>query len=239
MKKSIVFYSLFFGLIGNPVFAQRLSWPLGDVSVDKLDQRVFTYHMYDTSGIKVGSMVTQLTVDDDQILFIDTSRFDNGSVSENARFVFVKNPIRVEKARIVMKTTRSELEYNFDMSIDSVKGNVLIGGDDRPVLIPACYDITRAELYAFLHALDFTKKFKHELKVFEPTSVRIADASIEFLEQVEIKTANGVRTAYKLFLDGKEAIPSNVIYIDKESRHDMKYEVLTPTPLDIVLVNVN
>ena len=48
-----------------------------------------------------------------------------------------------------------------------------------------------------------------------------------------------MRNAYKLFLDGKEAIPSNVIYIDKESSHVLKYEVLTPTPLDIVLVNVN
>ena len=96
--------------------AQRLAWPLGEVSVEKLDQRIFTYHMFDTTGVKVGSMVTQLIVKDDHIIFIDTSQFDNGSVYEDARLVFSKDPIRTRKTNIAIKTPSSVLDFHFDLN---------------------------------------------------------------------------------------------------------------------------
>lgn len=229
--------SLLFLMVSNiNVQGQRLSWSLGDIAVEKLDQRVFTYHMYDTTGVKVGSMVTQLIVDDDQFVFIDTSRFDNGSIYEDARFVFSKNPIQATSTSIVIKTPRSNLNFNFQSTNDSVVGTVLIGEDEKPVRIPNTYDITRAELYAFLHALDYTKRFKHELKVFEPTSINVSEASIQFQEETEIETKEGMKEVYKVYLDGKGIIPTNIIYVDKQSSLVVKYEVLSPMRLDLVLV---
>ena len=92
MNRRVVFLIVVLLCLSLNGIGQRLSWPLGNISVDKLDQSIKTYHMFDTTGLKVGSMVTQVIVDEDKITFLDTSRFDNGSVYEDARFVFSKNP---------------------------------------------------------------------------------------------------------------------------------------------------
>lgn len=179
-----------------------------------------TYHMFDSTGTKVGSMVFGTYFENGKMISRDTSSFDNGSVYEDAEFVFDTSSYQLESVSVNMQINTTRLDVDIEAQDKQVNGMYRITRDttvsDYPVDSLYTYDVFRSELYMLMQTLEYTAGDTLKLKALIPTSMTISDASIYYVGDEQVTTAAGSFdcTVIHLMTDGK--MPQNRIWISKE-----------------------
>ncbi|MEO9483640.1 MAG: DUF3108 domain-containing protein [Ekhidna sp.] len=199
--------------------AVQKEWLGKKVDFQSIQPVVNTYHMLDKTGTKVGSMIFGTYFENGKLVSRDTSSFDDGSVYEEAEFVFDTGRFELEDVSIAMQINTTKLNVDFNATDKQVRGLYRITRDtinDYPVDSLYQYDVVRSELYMLMQTLDYTAGDTIDMKVLIPTSMTVSDASLHYLQDETVTTPAGTFdcTVVHLMTDGK--MPQNRIWIAKE-----------------------
>jgi hypothetical protein len=214
-------------------------WLGREIDFKSIVQVINTYHMFDSTGAKVGSMVYGMGFEDGSLIARDTSQFDDGSVYETAEFLLDTSDFTLKEVYIDMNTSQAILDV--DLSIGSkVKGtyNILQDTTQHIINIDSAYNysVFRSELYMLLHTYPFEKVDTISLKALVPTSMGISSASLiyEGEEKTSVPAGSFLCDVVLLKTDGK--MPENRIWIRKSNPRCMVKFVVPSFNLSIELV---
>ncbi|MEQ9403754.1 MAG: hypothetical protein RIM99_09230 [Cyclobacteriaceae bacterium] len=198
-----------------------------------------TYHMFDSTGSKVGSMIFGFYWENGRLVARDTSRFDDGSVYEEAEFK-LDSSYQMQSVSIGMQMNTTRLKVDLDMNNKRVQGMYEVIRDTAVQQFPMDslykYDVVREELYMLLNATDFAKGDTLNFTSLVPTSMTVSTASLYYigLEEVTVPAGTFNCTVVHLMTDGR--MPQNRIWISNdEPKLIIKFHVPGPE-LSIELV---
>lgn len=200
--------------------APTQTWLNQSIDLSGIEPVINTYHMFDTTQTKVGSMIFGTYLEEGKIVSRDTSSFDDGSVYEEATFVFNTDSYSLEDVSVSMQINKTRLDVNVGAQEYKVNGTYRVTRDtvinDYPVDSLYTYDVFRSELYMLMQTLDFKAGDTIRFKALVSTSMTVSDASLYYVGEEEITTAAGTFdcTVIHLMTDGK--MPQNRIWITKE-----------------------
>lgn len=203
----------------------RPTWLGQSLNLESIQPVVNTYHMLDTTGTKVGSMIFGSYFENGKLVSRDTSAFDDGSIYEEAEFEFDTSSLSLEEVSIAMQINTTKLNVDFSASKNQLNGLYRITRDttvsDYPIDSVYAFDVVRSELYMLMQTLDLKAGDTIKFKALVPTSMTISDASIYYVGEESITTSAGTFncTVIHLMTDGK--MPQNRIWISKEKPSKM------------------
>lgn len=217
------------------------TWLNQSIDLSSIQPVVNTYHMFDTAKTKVGSMIFGTYLEEGKIVSRDTSSFDDGSVYEEATFIFNTDSYRLEDVSVAMQINTTRLDVNVEAQESKVNGTYSVTRDtvinDYPVDSLYTYDVFRSELYMLMQALDFKAGDTIRFKALVSTSMTVSDASLYYVGEEKITTAAGTFdcTVIHLMTDGK--MPQNRIWISKEESKKMIKFYVPGSELSIELMS--
>ena len=216
-------------------------WQEFPIGVGHLKPTTNTYHMFDSTGSKVGSMVFGFTYENNQLVARDTSQFDNGSIYETAEFSFDTSLFKMKSVKIDLKTRNAALDIDLEKIDQKVVGTYSIIKDSVINQIPIDtlmeFSGFRGEIYMFAHALEMEKGDTLSLKALVPTSFQVSEGQLIHEGTEQITVNHKVYTCDKIHLISDGKMPENIIWIrQKTPRKAVKFHVPGPG-LDIVLVD--
>ncbi len=194
-----------------------LNQPLDLTSIQPV---INTYHMLDTSGTKVGSMIFGTYFENGKLVSRDTSSFDDGSVYEDAEFVMDTSNFTLEAVSVNMRINTTKLDVDLEAKENQVNGLYRVIRDttinDYPVDSLYSYDVFRSELYMLMQAINYKEGDTLKFNALISTSMTVSDASIYYAGEDRVTTPAGTFdcTIIHLMTDGK--MPQNRIWITKE-----------------------
>ncbi len=200
-----------------------------------------TYHMFDTTGTKVGSMIFGTFYENGKLVARDTSAFDDGSVYEEAEFVVDTSDFNLQSASVSMQINTTKLNVDVEARENQVNGLYRVTRDtvinDYPVDSLFSYDVFRSELYMLMQTLNYKKGDTIQFKSLVSTSMTVSDASLYYIGDEQITTPAGTFdcTVIHLMTDGK--MPQNRIWIMKEKPSKMVKFYVPGSELSIELVS--
>ncbi|MEQ9403518.1 MAG: hypothetical protein RIM99_08035 [Cyclobacteriaceae bacterium] len=208
------------------------NWLNKPLNVSAIQEVTNTYHMFDSTGSKVGSMIFGFYRKDGRLVARDTSRFDDGSVYEDAEFK-LDSSFQMQHVSIGMQVNTTGLKVDLSMTNKLVKGIYEITRDTAVQQFPIDslhnYDVVREELYMLLHATDFTKGDTLNFTSLVTTSMTVSTSSLYYIGQEEVTVPAGTFncTVVHLMTDGK--MPQNRIWItNDEPKRIVKFHVPGP-----------
>jgi len=209
--------------------------------LERLDEVVNRYHMFDSTGAKVGSMVFGFDFVDNMLVARDTSQLDNGSVYETAEFVFDTTSFAMKTANIVMKFGKTQLDVSLQKNNKRVTGTYTVSRDTvrKQTNVDSAYshDIFREELYILLHSLEFNSGDTLTFSALVPTSMTVSQASLSYVGDEKVTVPHGTYNCTVLWLKTDGNMPANKIWISREEPwRAIKYYVPGPE-LTIELVS--
>ncbi len=191
---------------------------------------VNTYHMFDSTNTKVGSMIFGTYFENGKVISRDTSSFDDGRLYEEASFTLDTTNFDLTGVSIEMQINRTKLSVELRANDNQVNGLYQIIRDtvvsDYPVDSLYTYDVVRGELYMLMQSLEYKKGDTINFKALVSTSMTVSDASLYYVKEEQTTTAAGTFdcTVIYLMTDGK--MPQNRIWITKEKPAKIvKFEV--------------
>ncbi|MEP5611640.1 MAG: hypothetical protein ABJP45_05290 [Cyclobacteriaceae bacterium] len=210
------------------------------VNFEDVVPAVNTYHMFDSTGTKVGSMIFGTYFEDDMLVSRDTSQFDDGSVYETASFALDTGTFTLRKINIEMAFTTAKLNVDLDKSGGKVVGDFKVTRDTvanvNPIDSAYVYDVFREELYMLMHTIDFSESDSIKFSALVPTSMSLSEASITYAGEETIEVPNGKYLCDVIWLKADGKMPDNKIWIRKDApRKIVKFHVPGPE-LSIELV---
>ena len=231
----VVYAVLMLMYVIQPAASATPTWVTGAIEMPEAGTHQLTYYMYDESGRKTGSMVTEFRTENGEYVFADVSKFDDGSVHEEATFRFGGSPLRTTSVFIDMKASGQHVVIDLALDGDYVRGTYITSTNTHDIDQAMEFDVVRAELYALLQCSHSVADIDTTLRVLSPLSMRVVEAELRAVGTETVECRGESVEAVKLLLDGKGGIPTNHIYIDPASRLAVRYEVITPIRLDIIL----
>ncbi|WP_436515432.1 DUF3108 domain-containing protein [Ekhidna sp. To15] len=198
----------------------KVEWLGQEVDFNRIQSGINTYHMFDSTQTKVGSMIFGTYFENGKLVSRDTSSFDDGSVYEDAEFTVDTNRFKMEAVSVNMQINTTKLDVDLDANNNTVTGLYRVIRDttinDYPVDSTYNYDVFRSELYMLMQTLDYKAGDTIRFKALISTSMTVADASIYYVKDEQVTTAAGTFdcTVIHLMTDGK--MPQNRIWISKE-----------------------
>ncbi|WP_299112542.1 hypothetical protein [uncultured Winogradskyella sp.] len=196
-----------------------------------------SFNMYNPEGKKVGTMLTKTFIEKEKIYYSDISQFDNGSIYEEAFFVIDKESLRTESVNIYFKIGENYQRIEYNITNKSLQGSntLSIGGKLTTKKIDTIidFDVVRPEIFALINGVVNLKKDTLKLKVLEPTSLRVANASLKFEDNQEVKIQDELHKVKRISLNGGRVVPDNIIYVGDFKLK--KVDVVKPS-LEICLV---
>lgn len=215
-------------------------WQGQPVEFSNLREVINTYHMFDSTDTKVGSMVFGFSFEKGLLVARDTSQFDNGSVYETAELTFDTSNFTMKKVAIRLQVPTAKLDVNLRNENNRVTGTYTITRDNiaTPISIDSIYQFTafREEIYILVHALTLSPGDTLSLKALVPTSMTVSEAKMYHTGTETIETINGAEECDVIWLKADGKMPDNKIWIRKEApRTIMKFYVPGPE-LSIELV---
>ncbi len=216
-------------------------WLEAKVDFEHLTEQVNTYHMFDTTGSKVGSMIFGWKFMNGSLVARDTSQFDNGSVYETAEMILDTGILELRVLNLDMQMALTSLSVDLAKEGEKLSGNYIVKRDslERITMVDSsyAYDVFREEIYAVLHALDFNETDTINLKAFISTGLTTANVQIFKVGIEDIKVAAGNFDCDVVWLEASGPMPSNKIWISRSSpRRIVKFYVPGPE-LSIELVD--
>ncbi len=239
--QALFFLSIVFLSCQKPKKPTFKEWQNFSVRVVDLVPAINTYHMFDSTGSKVGSMVFGFAYDNNQLVARDTSQFDNGSIYETAEFSFDTSLFKMKSVKIDLKTRNAALDIDLERIDQKVVGTYSIIKDTVINQIPIDtlmeFSGFRGEIYMITHALDMVEGDTLSLKALVPTSFQVAEGQLIHEGTEQITVNNKVYTCDKIHLISDGKMPENIIWIRQETpRKAIKFHVPGPG-LDILLVD--
>jgi len=203
------------------------------------------YHMFDSTNVKVGSMVFGSYFENGLFIARDTSQFDNGSVYETAEFQIDTSSMKMHqigmdynfgskgKLNIMLKNIDDKVVGTYKTQRDSIVNSKKVDSIYK-------YDAFRGELYMLLNTLNLKKGDSLLLDIFVPFSLNTSKVTISSLGEEKIKVPyfdnDQLCDKIKITSDGK--MPDNVIWISKTLPRRMLKINVPNAKLNLVLVNV-
>ena len=244
-------YHLSFYLLGAILLACQPSkesektiektWQNQPIDFTQLQEVVNTYHMFDSTDTKVGSMVFGFSFENGMLVARDTSQFDDGSVYETAELTFDTSTFKMKKVVIDLATPRASLDIDLRNEDGSVKGSYVIKQDtiSRPIQIDSAYQFTtfREEIYILTHTLNLKSGDTVSLDALVPTSMTISKGQLIHSGEETIETSNGLVACDVIWLKADGRMPDNKIWISKTSPRKVVKFYVPGAELDIELVS--
>ncbi|MEP1095141.1 MAG: hypothetical protein ABJG78_08525 [Cyclobacteriaceae bacterium] len=215
-------------------------WLGRSVNFEDIIPAVNTYHMFDSTHTKVGSMIFGTYFEDGMLVSRDTSQFDDGSVYETASFALDTGTFTLRKLNIEMIFTAAKLNVDLEKSTGKVVGDYKITRDTavniNPIDSAYVYDVFREELYMLMHTLNFSGSDSINFSTLVPTSMSLAKAGITYHGEETIEVSTGEYQCDVIWLKADGTMPDNKIWIRKDApRKIIKFYVPGPE-LEIELV---
>lgn len=216
----------------KPVEKISKTWLDQPIDFYQIQEVVNTYHMFDSTDTKVGSMIFGFSFEDGFLVARDTSQFDDGSVYETAEFTLDTSSFKMKKLAIDMKTAQASIDIDLNQT-DKITGTYILSRDtlsnEYPIDSAYQHDVIRGELYMLFYTLQLKENDSISFKVLAPTSMAISEASLSHEGTEKIETAAGSFQCDVLWLKSDGIMPSNKIWISKsEPRKVVKFYVPGP-----------
>jgi hypothetical protein len=217
------------------------SWQGQSVDFSQIREVVNTYHMFDSTGTKVGSMVFGFSFEDGMLVARDTSQFDDGSVYETAVLTFDTSVFEMKKVAIDIKMSTASLDVDLRTADNRVIGSYVVNRDTTSTSYPidSAYQYTafREEIYMLTHSLRMEAGDTLSLDALVPTSMGISKAQMIYSESETIEAPGGMTECDVIWLKTDGKMPDNKIWITKDSPRTIAKFYVPGAELDIVLVS--
>ena len=203
------------------------------------------YYMYDSTNVKIGSMIFGSYFEDGLFIARDTSQFDDGSVYETAEFQIDTSNMRMRKIRTdFIFGGFGELNISLNNVNEKVVGTYKTKRDTvvniKNIDSTYKYDAFRGELYMLLNTLNLKKGDSLLLDVFVSGSLDISKAVITSLgkDMVSVPYFDNEQLCDKLKITSDGKMPDNIIWISKKEPRRMLKMHVPMRKLDLKLVNI-
>lgn len=219
--------------------AETKYWNGFPIDLSHISARRDSFNMINPQGDKVGAMEVTISKTAEKITFFDISQFDDGSIYEEATYHMDLESLNTETVDVDMTTTAAQMIAKLTTIDKQISGTykIIQGGNEREIPVDSLfdYDLVRAEIFTYIGALVPTDTMSRELKVFSSLSGNVVTAKLSYLGEESITTELGTFDARHYYLDGKGGIPTNEIWVDKETNRQVRIAVIG-AGLDIRLV---
>lgn len=210
-----------------------ITWQGVPVDFSQIREVINTYHMFDSTNTKVGSMVFGFSFEDGMLVVRDTSQFDNGSVYETAKLTFDTADFQMRRVTINMKTPKSSLDIDLQKNNEKVIGSYVITQNTTTSSfeIDSAYQFSafREEIYMLIHAISLKQNDMLSLKSLVSTSMSVSDVQLIHSGTETIETLNSQQVCAVIWLKADGKMPNNKIWISKSSpRTIVKFYVPGP-----------
>ncbi len=213
--------TFFFLFSFNELKAQEKTWLGRQLDFNQIREVVNTYHMFDGTRNKLGSMIYGISFENGRLVVRDTSQFDDGSVYETVEYHFDTSEFIMKQAWIDMKTIQATLDIDLIQEGGRTKGNYRLTQDTTirnfPIDSAYEYDVFRGEIYMLLHGLQLKKDDTLYLNALVPTSMNISGGWISLVGEEWVSTALGTFDCDVVWLKADGVMPDNKIWIRKET----------------------
>lgn len=183
------------------------------------------YHMFDSTGSKVGAMVFATFFEDGLLKAIDTSVFDDGSVYETALFTVDTSSFAFRSAKLNMELTNMNIDIDFEKTNNKLKGKVLVTKDTASRTIPIdsayTYDVVRSELYMLLQTFPFGTGDTLDLQAYVPSGMSVSSIQLIYLGEESITINSKAYQCDVIHLKTDGQMPENKIWISKAKPRKM------------------
>ncbi|MEP1035534.1 hypothetical protein [Ekhidna sp.] len=208
-------------------------WLGKPVKFSRIQESVNIYHMFDSTGTKIGSMDFGWSFEDGMLVSRDTSQFDDGSVYETAVFEFDTADFTMSAVFIDMSMGPTTLDVDVLHEDGKIQGRATMRRDtlSRQNLVDSVYglDAFREELYMLMHAVDYEPGDSLVLDVFVPTGFGISRAVIKYIGQDQVEVPAGNFECIVILLQSSGGMPTNKIWISNvEPKKIVKFYVPGP-----------
>jgi len=225
----------------DPAAAIQKEWLGQQVDFGSLQEVVNTYHMYDSTEEKVGSMIFDVYFEKGQLVARDTSQFDDGSVYETAELHLDTSDFVMKQVQINMSTARAGIDVNLRREGEKITGAYVLKRDtvEQTFEIDSTYEYTifREELYMLLHTLNMDKKDTIHVEALVPTAMSVAEAQLYYAGEETITTPLGTFECNVVWIKSDGTMPSNKVWIQKEPPGRLVKFYVPGPELDIELVS--
>jgi len=240
--KEIIITILFIGLLSCQEKSNLVNkrWINNKIDIKNLVEGVNTYHMLDSTGSKVGSMIFGMEFKEGRLIARDTSEFYNGNVYETAEFYFDTTDFTMQQVKIKLATPGASLDL--DLNTDGrVEGSYSIKRDSTSHIYDIdsvyAYDLVRGELYMLLQTIKLNRGDTLDLTIFAPTSISVSNSQIYYHGRENINTPMGTFDCDVIWLKADKKMPSNKIWISREFPRKLVKFYVPSSQLTIELIN--
>ncbi|MEQ9467524.1 MAG: hypothetical protein RLN88_08935 [Ekhidna sp.] len=216
-------------------------WQGQPVEFSNLKEVVNTYHMFDSTDTKVGSMVFGFSFENGFLVARDTSQFDNGSVYETAELIFDTSNFTIKKVAIDFQLATASLDVDLRNDNGRIIGSYTIIRDtiETPNAIDSAYQFTtfREEIYMLAHTLNLKSGDTLSLQALVPTSMAVSNTQMYYAGTETIETINGMEECDVVWLKADGRMPDNKIWISQAAPRTIMKFYVPGAELDIELVS--
>lgn len=240
LKKSVLCFLLGGLGLGSWIFhPNSYQWLGKTVYPERLKDQVHTYHMFDSTRRKVGSMVFGWKQEDGFIRVRDTSQLDDGSMYETLEMKIDTKTLLCQKLNVEFKTPDLLLKIALRRKEQKLMGSYQFRNADqnREKMIDSLlvYDLFREEIYALMHSIDYEKGDQIPFKMMMSNSLQIVDAWITYEKEAEIEVPAGRFQTDVLYLNSGGLIDNRIWLSQSEPKKIVKFYVPS-VGLDIELI---
>ncbi len=212
-----------------------------EVKVQRMFDHLNRYHMFDSTGQKVGSMVFAWTKNGPHLIARDTSQFDNGSVYETASMFINSGSMIMDSIDLDLRLPHVQVGINLFSRAGNISGNFQVSRDtmvsNTPVDTTYQFDVFREELYALMPLLDFSPGDSIAFKMLLTTSRSVIDAALVYERSEEIQVAAGTFQTDVLYLNTGGVI-DNRIWFSQDAPYQIVKFYVPGSDLSIDLLEV-
>lgn len=209
---------------------------------ERVRPMVNTYHMFDSTNTKVGSMVLAFAPEGGRLIGRDTSQFDDGTVYETAEMEINLEKFQQEKLSMDIAAGEYNIDINIAKNSDVLQGKYDIWSGknlSRTKKIDSVYsyDIFRTELYLLLHTIDLKPGDSVAFNMFVSNSLTVVKAALIYEKSETVRVPAGEFITDVILLKTEGGILDNRIWVSKEAPHKVVKFYLHFTDLDLYLMS--
>lgn len=201
-----------------------------EINISKINNSKDLFYMYNEEGKKVGSMLQKILRKNDTIYFSDISQFDDGSVYEEAIFKINCKTLKIQDVRIYFKVGENyqHIKYVVDQNQIIGTNEYKIRGEFISNKIDTIidFDFIRPGIFALINAAKINDTITRNVKILNASNLRVASAKIRYTGKEEITIKNKKLITNKVFLNGGNVIPDNILYVGGNQLQ--RIEILRP-----------
>jgi len=218
--KNLIWLLLLVVACAPPESGDTVSWLGKPVRTDLLREVANTYHVFDSTNQKVGSMIFNLSRDGSRWVFQDTSQLDNGSLYETIRMDFNLESAAMEQADMDIHVQGAQAFIDLQPTPNSLLGTYKVTQDtidlvDNQIDSAYAYDVFREEVYMLINATEWAEGDSIGFKMFFPNNLTVLDAALTYEGSETVSVGAGEFETDVVYLNTGGFL-DNRIWISKE-----------------------